>query len=585
MNVALLESSIDSTHYHGSLIGHDPLTKNPMWTPTPVDFSKETKEMKTIAHTKSCFNKVRSDSLPLDRPIPDVRPHGCSSEWYYSAPHSEQQGQSFVSRLLSNVVPVSRLVLPDTSVVFVFYNEPMSTLLRSIHSVLDRSPPDLLREIILVNDGSDGEAPWLREGAEFERHIQLLPKTRIANLAGRNGLMRARNIGAALATGKTVTFLDSHIEVNAGWLEPLMGRIAEGWSDGIERVVVPAIDAIEADDFTYTAGGIDILGHTWGLGQVGIPGGIDKHAIGPQRSPIMAGGLLSLSRAFFDKLGYYDPEMQLWGGEEMEISFRIWLCGGSIECMPCSRVGHVFRSDKYWKGQVYKVPGEVIARNKLRATFWMQEYGELTRLSSAPMSPSGLGSMKFYEDTKKRLQCKSFTWYLENVYPQMLDSAHKLLGKGYLAKGYVRNAKTDTCLDSLHHKYDGAAYGVYPCHYMRGSQSNFFTHSGMLLQGESLLDSCLTREDDKLKKRHCKDNNNENQIWSMGSREATSTRGDLKTSVLLEGDGKCLTVVQIEEEDGKSPFSLRMIECGGAHTENQRWIWEEMGEGQNNTSA
>jgi hypothetical protein len=54
--------------------------------------------------------------------------------------------------------------LPNTSVVFCFCNEPALSLHNSMYSVIDRSPPHLLHEIILVDDGSD--APHLQAPLE-----------------------------------------------------------------------------------------------------------------------------------------------------------------------------------------------------------------------------------------------------------------------------------------------------------------------------------------------------------------------------------------------------------------------------------
>lgn len=88
----------------------------------------------------------------------------------------------------------------------------------------------------------------------------------------------------------------------------------------------------------------------------------------------MPGGLFAINCEFFRKIGTYDSGFDVWGGENLELSFKTWMCGGTLETIPCSRVGHVFRKTSPYAGEV---SNNVLNRNLIRlATVWLDEYKE-----------------------------------------------------------------------------------------------------------------------------------------------------------------------------------------------------------------
>lgn len=112
--------------------------------------------------------------------------------------------------------------LPNVSVIVTFHNEILSTLLRCIHSIYNRSPKILLHEIVLVNDKST--FPELYEPLRLYVKEMFGLKVKIVENKKRQGLIKARMTGAKAASGEVIIFLDSHMEVFNSWLPPLLGE-------------------------------------------------------------------------------------------------------------------------------------------------------------------------------------------------------------------------------------------------------------------------------------------------------------------------------------------------------------------------
>ena len=78
------------------------------------------------------YNKYVSDRISVRRLLPDTRHRECRSLNYDKD-------------------------LPKASVILIFCNETLSALMRTVHSVIDQTPQELLHEVVLIDDGSGSE--------------------------------------------------------------------------------------------------------------------------------------------------------------------------------------------------------------------------------------------------------------------------------------------------------------------------------------------------------------------------------------------------------------------------------------------
>ncbi|CAE7460513.1 Pgant2 [Symbiodinium natans] len=97
------------------------------------------------------------------------------------------------------------------------------------------------------------------------------------------------------------------------------------------------------------------------------------------------------------------------------MSLRAWRCGGRIEIVPCSRMGHVFRAKNPY---IVHVP-EVMKNTKRAALVWLDDYMEdyYKKVPYARRIQAGDVSERLR--LKESLHCQSMDWYIDNIYPEL----------------------------------------------------------------------------------------------------------------------------------------------------------------------
>ncbi|XP_054166147.1 polypeptide N-acetylgalactosaminyltransferase 1-like [Oppia nitens] len=484
------------------------------------------------------FNILVSDRIALNRSLQDSRMKICHQKQYKPR-------------------------LPKTSVIIVFHNEAFSTLVRTVDSVIKTSS-NLLMEIILVDDSST--KVYLRK--QLYDYVKQYPiPVRLMRLGRRSGLVRARLLGSAHAKGQVLTFLDSHCECNEGWLEPLLDRIAEDRT----RVVCPIIDVIDEHDFSYIKASVMIYGgFNWKIGfrwyrapeRENIRRNYDKSL--PLRSPTLSGGLFAIDRDFFEYIGKYDSDMIIWGAENIEFSFRIWMCGGSIEIVTCSRVGHVFRSRT-----PYTLPGGssyIVWYNTARLVdVWMDQWKGFFYALHPEARHLNRQSIDKRVAFRHQRQCQSFQWYLDNIYPE------SQLPKDYNILGDIKSVERDQCLDTL--QADENTLVLNDCSNSNSNRISFgqlfmYTKNNQILNDENCLE--INENNKIVSMKRCQENNL-NQKWIYNKHN---------NSLIHVPNNVCLDI-HIESDD---EYQLTTNQCSD-HLSSQKWIFEDNFEWQSHSHS
>lgn len=261
-----------------------------------------------------------------------------------------------------------------------------------------------------------------------------------------------------------------------------------------------------------------------------------------------------MDREYFLQLGGYDPGLLVWGGENFELSFKIWQCGGQILWVPCSRVGHVYRGFMpYSFGDLAKKrKGPIITINYKRVVeVWMDDFKEHF-YSREPMARDyDAGDVTDQLKIKDRLQCRSFDWFMKEVAYDVLKHFPYLPRN--VQWGHIKPVLDGQCLDTMR-AHPPSDVGVSSCHGGGGNQLFRLNAKGQLGVGER----CVDANKEKMFLTYCKLGTVDGP-WSYDPTSKAIQHKKKNVTRCLQYDGENLKLAACKDSDTKQQFNFQEI--------------------------
>lgn len=253
-------------------------------------------------------------------------------------------------------------LFPTMSIIIPMQNERAGLLSLTVHSLLARTPPTILHEIIIVDDNGDHHERADEVDDEVElKALEDLHPTKIKYIRNerRLGCAGSRLTAIKAATGEVIVVLDSHVEMySSTWAQHLLLPILEN----PRTLAMQTLDIIDDRPGHSRNQGTAVQNYGFVSERFMFSYVPDRFADTPGsketpsrrepfETPFAPGSLFAIRREEFWRLGGYDQGLLVWGGENIELVMKVWRCGyddptkpaGRVVVVPCSRVGHVYR--------------------------------------------------------------------------------------------------------------------------------------------------------------------------------------------------------------------------------------------------
>ncbi len=199
----------------------------------------------------------------------------------------------------------------------IIYATDAKYLDKTIDGLLDRTPN--LDEIIVCDDAGLG---YDRAG------VRVLPTDKV-------GRAKAWNAAVEVAAGQTLIFLKDKTKVSDDWTLPLLKKLGEE----PQSLVSPVVHTLDLGLWTTESSRWRRFGWRWDLNVY------DRTYVGKDDSPAISSYCIAVTKEWFNHIGGFDQGMDIGSGEDIEISLRSWLLGGSVRVCDDSTISVALELD------------------------------------------------------------------------------------------------------------------------------------------------------------------------------------------------------------------------------------------------